>query len=72
VGDTIVTGGKSTIFPKGILIGTVKDFTISDDDSYLINVALFNDMTNLNHVYVIENKNADEILQLEEAINDAE
>jgi len=72
VGDTIVTGGKSTIFPKGILIGTVKDFTITDDDSYLINVALFNDMTNLNHVYIIENKNAGEILQLEEAINDAE
>ncbi|MCW8981156.1 MAG: rod shape-determining protein MreC, partial [Altibacter sp.] len=27
VGDTIVTGGKSTIFPKGILIGTIKDFS---------------------------------------------
>lgn len=72
MGDTIVTGGKSTIFPKGILIGTIKDFEITADDSYLINVSLFNDMTNLGHVYVIENKDAEEILNLEEAINDAE
>jgi len=71
-GDTIVTGGKSTIFPKGILIGTIKDFEITADDSYLINISLFNDMTNLGHVYVIENKDAEEILNLEEAVNDAE
>ena len=72
VGDTIVTGGKSTIFPKGILIGTIEDFELGDDDSYIIDVALFNDMTNLKYVYIIENKHSEEILQLETETEDAE
>lgn len=70
-GDTIITGGNSSIFPKGILIGTVLDFSIGDKDSYTIDVKLFNDMTNLSHVYVIENPNKKEIVQLE-ALDDAE
>ncbi|MGK0386660.1 MAG: rod shape-determining protein MreC, partial [Patiriisocius sp.] len=65
VGDTIITGGNSSIFPKGILIGSVVDFIIGDNDSYTIDVLLFNDMTNLSHVYVIENPNKKEIVQLE-------
>ncbi|MFC7356647.1 rod shape-determining protein MreC [Jejudonia soesokkakensis] len=74
IGDTITTGGKSTIFPKGVLIGTVKDYTLKEDDSYLINVALFNDMTNLKNVYIIENTDKVEIQQLEETVaeDDAE
>lgn len=71
-GDTIVTGGKSTIFPKGILIGTIEDYTLGSDDSYIINVRLFNDMTNLKHVYVIENTHTEEIQLLEKETNDAE
>lgn len=71
VGDTIITGGNSSIFPKGILIGSVVDFIVKDNDSYTIDVLLFNDMTNLSHVYVIENPNKKEIVQLE-ALEDAE
>jgi rod shape-determining protein MreC len=70
IGDTITTGGKSTIFPKGVLIGTVKDYTLKEDDSYLINVALFNDMTNLKNVYIIENTDKIEIKELEETVNE--
>lgn len=67
VGDTIITGGRSTIFPKGINIGTVDSFELdSAEDFYEIQVKLFNDMTNLGHVYIIENKMASEILNLEE------
>ena len=72
VGDTIVTGGKSTIFPEGILIGTIKDFVLTDDDSYIVDVHLFNDMTNLKQVYLIKPTRAKEILQLEAATEDAE
>src|SRR5690606_18391739 len=55
-GDTIVTGGRSTIFPEGLLIGTVKDFHLDEDDNYYhVNVQLFNDMTSLENVYLIEN-----------------
>lgn len=71
IGDTIITGGQSTIFPKGILIGTVNSFHIdSGGDSYIVNVKLFNDMTNIGHVYVIENLQASEIKSLQKPKDD--
>lgn len=64
-GDTIITGGQSTIFPKGIPIGTVVDFKLdAAEDYYIIQIKLFNDMTNIGHVYVIENIDAEEIMNL--------
>lgn len=71
-GDTIVTGGRSTIFPEGILIGTVKDFHLDTDNNYYyVNIQLFNDMTSLEHVYLIENNDAPEIKALEKGVEDA-
>ncbi|MBV1923595.1 MAG: rod shape-determining protein MreC [Flavobacteriaceae bacterium] len=73
IGDTIVTGGRSTIFPEGILIGTIKDFKLlADESSYTLNIKLFNDMTNLSHVYIIQNKEREEIKLVEEGETDAE
>ena len=61
-GDTIITSGRSIIFPKGIRIGTIESYKLDDAENfYTIDVKLFNDMTNIEHVYVIENKNRDEI-----------
>ncbi len=72
IGDTIVTGGRSTIFPEGVLIGSVKDFHLdSDDNYYYVNIQLFNDMTSLEHVYLIENNDAEEIMDLEKRVEDA-
>jgi len=71
VGDTIVTGGKSTIFPKGVLIGKIETFRLGEDDSYTLDIRLFNDMTNLRNLYIIENLNASEILNLEMETEDA-
>jgi rod shape-determining protein MreC len=60
--DTIITGGNSTLFPKGIPIGIIKDFQLNTTENlYNINVQLFNDMTNLEHVYIIENLHREEI-----------
>lgn len=71
IGDTIVTGGRSTIFPKGLPIGTVTNFELNTDESYFtVNVLLFNDMTNIGFVNVIKNTNAIEIKQLEKGINE--
>lgn len=71
VGDTIVTGGQSSIFPKGIPIGSVDSFEIDESgDSYIIQVKLFNDMTSINNVYVIENLDAQEIKELESTIDE--
>ena len=65
IGDTIVTSGFSTIFPKGIPIGTVSKFDIDETENYFeIDIDLFNDMTSIGHVYIIENLDAEEILKL--------
>ncbi|WP_317047164.1 rod shape-determining protein MreC [Winogradskyella tangerina] len=71
VGDTIETGGESAIFPKGIGIGTVD--SIEKDisgDTYTLQVKLFNDMTNIGTIYIIENLDRAEILDLESSNNE--
>jgi rod shape-determining protein MreC len=73
IGDTIVTGGKSTIFPEGILIGAVIDFELTEDEnSQNLNIQLFNDMTNLQHVYIIDNLDSQEIINLEKGLENVE
>ena len=66
-GDTIVTGGQSVIFPENIGIGTIDQIFVPSDKNhyYTINVKLFNDMTNLGHVYIIKSENSEEIRNLE-------
>ncbi|MEX0290937.1 MAG: rod shape-determining protein MreC [Flavobacteriaceae bacterium] len=69
VGDTIVTGAMSSIFPENIPIGTIKKFDLNVSKSfYRIDVELFNDMTNVKNVYLIYNINRPEVLQLKEEI----
>jgi len=66
IGDTIVTGAMSSIFPENIPIGTIKKFDLDNSKSfYFIDVELFNDMTNIGNVYIIKNLNRKEVLQLE-------
>ena len=65
VGDTIVTGGQSTIFPKGILVGIVLEIKTEDNGISKINIKLFNDMSNIGHAYLIINKDAKNIKTLE-------
>lgn len=70
VGDTIVTGAMSSIFPENIPIGTIKKFDLNASQSfYRIDVALFNDMTNIKNVYIVENPRREEILELESELN---
>ena len=67
IGDTIITGGNSFIFPQGILIGKVSSFKLDDTQNYIeIEVDLFNDMTNLNNVYIIKNNHIEELKELDE------
>jgi rod shape-determining protein MreC len=65
-GDTIVTGEQSTIFPENIGIGTIENvYTEKETNYYTLNIKLFNDMTNLGHVYIIKLKDTEEIENLE-------
>ncbi|MGJ8716084.1 MAG: rod shape-determining protein MreC [Maribacter stanieri] len=66
IGDTIVTGAMSSIFPENIPIGTIKRFDLDNSKSfYFIDVELFNDMTNIGNIYIIRNLNRKEVLELE-------
>ena len=65
-GDTIVTGGSSRIFPENIPVGIIdKVYTDKVTNYYTLNIRLFSDMTNLDHVYIILNKDNAEIKKLE-------
>lgn len=67
-GDSIVTGGNSDIFPENIPIGKIdKIFIDKKTNYYTINIRLFNDMTSLGYVYIIENKKKEQKKQLETA-----
>lgn len=70
IGDTITTGGRSTIFPEGILIGTVANIEISNKVIQQVDVTLFNNMSSLNNIQVIKNKFKKEIEELEELNNE--
>ncbi|OSY87461.1 rod shape-determining protein MreC [Tenacibaculum holothuriorum] len=70
VGDTIITGGKSTIFPEGILIGTVANVPDKITASNTIDIKLFNDMTNLGYVDIIISLDKEEIKTLQNKPNE--
>jgi rod shape-determining protein MreC len=65
IGDTIVTSGRSAIFPEGILVGAVKSMDQRQKGN-IIEIRLFNDMTSLRNVYVINNFHKEEIKDLEQ------
>lgn len=70
-GDTIVTGGQSVIFPENINIGTIEKIYIDNKTNYYtLDIKLFNDMTNLGHVYIIKSKDRDELNNLEKGKKD--
>ncbi len=66
VGDTIVTGGMSTIFPEGIPVGIIKNFDTNNNNYEYINITLFNDMSSIGFVEIITNMDKLEIKNLEE------
>ena len=70
IGDTIETGGKSAIFPEGILIGKVIEINKDNAVDNVINVKLFNDMSVIGPVYVIKNLQKVEIKRLETSGNE--
>lgn len=70
IGDSIVTGGMSSIFPPGILIGQISQFSVPQNSSfYSIEVSLSNEMPNLSQVYIIKHRDQSERRTLE-SLND--
>lgn len=66
IGDSIITGGKSAIFPEGINVGVIKDFKLDNNQYKEINISLFNDMSALGYVQVVKNLKKSEQIKLEQ------
>ena len=65
IGDTIVTGGMSDYFPYGIPLGTVSKIERPEFEGYYdIDIELFSNLTQKEFVYIIKNKNLDQIEKL--------
>ena len=66
LGDTVVTSGYSTVFPEGVMVGTVDDMSDSHDGlSYLLKIKLATDFGKVGNVRVISRNGQDEQKALE-------
>jgi rod shape-determining protein MreC len=64
-GDTIITSGKSGIFPKGLLIGRVTNIRAeTSNNNYKITFRPAADFNNMEYVYAIESVDAEPIKKL--------
>ena len=65
VGDTVVTGGMSFYFPKGVPIGKIIDYdNRSLEGYYEIDVETFNDFSSLSNLYILNRTDNNEIQSL--------
>ena len=61
-GDTIMTTGFGEVFPGGLRIGRVVDFRVENgNNSYTIDVELWNDIITAHYVYIVENLMVEEL-----------
>lgn len=66
-GDTILTSGYSSMFPEGLMIGTVKKAeVIKGSNFYEVKVALSCNLHNVSHVFIVNNLIKEEKETLEE------
>lgn len=71
LGDTIITSGYSTVFPEGLMVGTVDDITDSNDGlSFLLKVKLASNFGALRNVTVIAASEKEERNNLENNTED--
>lgn len=64
IGDTVTTSGYSALYPRGIDVGKVSSFKVSDGTSFNITISLFQDFSKLQYVYVVDNPNSIEFQML--------
>lgn len=69
VGDTVITDGKSDIFPANIIIGTISGFQIDTKTGFWdISVELGQKMGNIKKAYVIQNLKKQELQQIQDSL----
>ncbi|WP_461788214.1 rod shape-determining protein MreC [Pedobacter sp.] len=68
VGDTIITSGSGG-FPRGVEVGKVTNTGVSTGDNFMtLEISLFNNFSTLQYVYVIKDKLANEIKELQQEV----
>lgn len=70
IGDTVVTSGFSAIFPEGLHVGTISEFSLVERNFYEIYIDLGTNFSTLFHVNVIKNFLQEEQRELEEKIDE--
>lgn len=69
VGDTVVTDGKSAIFPKGVMIGTIAGYSVDNKTGFWdISVELSEKMGSLSKVYVVKNLKKAEVQKIQDTM----
>lgn len=69
VGDTVITDGKSAIFPKGVMIGRVAGYEVDTKTGYWdISVELSEKMGNIRKVYVVRNLKKEKIQKIQDTL----
>ena len=72
-GDTVVTSGYSSVFPEGIMIGTIESLSRPEGENYYqIQVLLSADFKSVTHVEIIDNSKMNELRQLTKETQNAE
>lgn len=65
-GDTIITSGYSSVFPEGLIVGTINSSVDSKDGNFVsLKIKLSTDFTKLNTVRAIKSKISNELKALE-------
>ena len=65
-GIRIVTSGYSAIFPEGLPVGTAEEYKIFPGDAfYKLEIKLYQDMSNVQQVYIVQNLLKEETKELE-------
>ena len=71
LGDSVVTSGYSTVFPEGVMVGTIDDMADSNDGlSYLLKIKLATDFGNISNVRVIARRGQEELKEM--TVNEGE
>lgn len=69
IGDTVVTDGKSAIFPKGIMVGTIAGYQVDSKTGFWdISVELSEKMGTLSKVYIIKNMKKAEVSKIQDTL----
>ena len=69
IGDTIVTDGKSAIFPQGIMVGKVAGYEVDSKTGFWdISVELSEKMGNLSKIYVVKNLKKAEVSKISDTL----